>query len=71
MITEVQLGSIQTYGTLSGYIYLHFPKYLCRQFNISPSTAFNIIYKNGKLILEQTKEDKEHAAQLGDSSTKG
>jgi len=58
----IPLGSIQTYGNLSGYIYLHLPQYLCRQFNISPSTAFDIIYKNGKLILEKTKEDKDESA---------
>lgn len=65
MVTEVQLGSIQAYGTLSGYIYLHLPQYLCKQFGISPSTSFSVTYRDGKVILEQIKEDKENAAQLG------
>jgi len=61
MVTEVQLGSIQAYGTLSGYIYLHFPQYLCKQFGISPSTSFYVVYKDGRLILEQIKEEKDES----------
>lgn len=67
MVTEVQLGSIRAYGTLSGYTYLHLPQYLCKQFGISPSTAFSVTYKDGKIVIEQIKEDKD-ATQLGDSS---
>ncbi|MBA7711056.1 hypothetical protein ES703_120008 [subsurface metagenome] len=62
MVTELQLGSIQAYGTLSGYIYLHLPQYLCKQFAISPSTSFSVTYKDGKIVIEQIKEDKENAA---------
>ena len=54
--TETPLGSIKTYGTLSGYIYLHIPQYLCKHFKITPSTAFSIIYKDSKVVLEQQKE---------------
>lgn len=59
MVTELQLGSIQAYGTLSGYIYLHLPQYLCKQFGISPSTSFSVSYKDGKIVIEQIKEDKD------------
>ncbi|GAJ15741.1 unnamed protein product [marine sediment metagenome] len=58
---EIPLGTIKAYGSLSGYIYLHLPQYLCKQFGISPSTAFSITYKDGKVILEQVKEDKDAA----------
>ena len=59
MVIEFKLGRIKTYGTLSGYIYLHIPKHLCRQFEVKPSTAFSAIYRDGKLILEQVKEAKD------------
>lgn len=54
--TGILVGNIKTYGTLSGYVYLHIPQYLCKQFNIAPSTLFTIIYKDGKVVLEQQKE---------------
>jgi len=60
-VIEIPLGSIQAYGTLSGYIYIHLPQYLCRQFNILPSTSFSVIYKDGKIVIEQIKEDKDAA----------
>lgn len=53
---EIPLGTIQVYGTLSGYIYLHIPSYLAKQFKITPSTSFSIIYKDSKVVLEQRKE---------------
>lgn len=56
---EIPLCNINAYGTLSGYIYLHLPQYLCRQFGISPSTSFSVTYKDGRLILEQIKEKKD------------
>jgi len=62
MVTEVQLGSIQAYGNLSGYIYIHLPQYLCKQFGISPSTFFSVTYKDGKVVIEQIKEDKDVTA---------
>jgi hypothetical protein len=58
MVTEFKVGRIKTYGTLSGYIYLHIPRHLCQQFGINPSTAFSVVYRDGKLILEQVKESK-------------
>ncbi len=58
---EIPLGSLKAYGTLSGYTYLHFPKYLCKQFGILPSTSFSVIYKDGRLILEQIKEEKDES----------
>jgi len=59
MVTELQLAKIKTYGTLSGYIYLHLPQYLCRQFGISSATHFVAIYRDGELILKHIKEDKD------------
>ncbi|KKN87056.1 hypothetical protein LCGC14_0263260 [marine sediment metagenome] len=59
--TEITLGTIKPYGTLSGYIYLHLPQYLCKQFGISNLTSFSIIYKDGRVILEQIKEDKDES----------
>ncbi|GAH78298.1 unnamed protein product, partial [marine sediment metagenome] len=56
---ETPLGTIKAYGTLSGYVYLHIPQYLCKQFNVIPSTVFSITYKDGKIVLEQQKE-KQH-----------
>ena len=64
---EIPLSNIKAYGSLSGYIYLHFPQYLVKQFGISPSTSFSVTYKDGKVILEQIKEGKD--AQLGDNTT--
>lgn len=63
---EIPLGTIKAYGSLSGYIYLHFPQYL-KQFGISPSTCFSVTYKDGKVTLEQIKEDKD-ATLVGDST---
>lgn len=54
--TEITLGTIRAYGTLSGYIYLHLPSYLVKQFKISPSTSFSVIYRDGKIVMEQQKE---------------
>ena len=59
MVTELNLGTIQTYGTLSGYVYLHLPQYLVRQLDILPATRFSIIYRDGRLVLEQVKEEKD------------
>ncbi|HUV52322.1 MAG TPA: hypothetical protein VMW64_04520 [Dehalococcoidia bacterium] len=53
---EIPLGTIKTYGTVSGYIYLHIPNFIAKQFNITPSTCFFIIYKDSKIVLEQKKE---------------
>jgi len=60
-MTEFKVGKIKTYGTLSGYVYLHIPQYLVRQFEISPLATFSVIYRDGKLILEQIKEVKDAA----------
>jgi len=58
-VIEIPLGSVQAYGSLSGYVYLHIPQFLCKQFGIVPSTSFSMTYKDGKIILEQIKEDKD------------
>ena len=55
-VIEIPLGTIQTYGTLSGYVYLHIPRFLCKQFGVNPATVFDALYRDGKLILEQVKE---------------
>ena len=54
---EIPMGKIQTYGTTSGYIYLHIPAYLCRQFGIRPATFFSVVYRDDRLVLEQVKKD--------------
>ena len=69
--TIITLGTIKPYGTLSGYIYLHLPQYLCKQFGISKSTSFSIIYKDGRVILEQILEDKKDYYQSYDKSFSG
>jgi len=56
---EIPLGTIKPYGSLSGYVYLHFPQYLVKQFGLSPSISFAVTYKDGRIILEQIKEDKD------------
>lgn len=53
---EIPLGNIKAYGTVSGYIYLHIPKYIAKQFNITRSTVFSIIYRDSKIVIEQRKE---------------
>lgn len=58
MVTEFKAGKIKTYGTLSGYIYLHIPQHLCEQFEIKRSTTFDVLYRDGKLILQQVKEER-------------
>lgn len=58
-MVSLNLGTLKTYGNLSGYVYLHFPRFLCKQFEIIPSTVFVVSYRDGKLILEQVKEDKD------------
>jgi len=55
----IPLGSIKTYSTLSGYIYLHLPQYLCKQFGITSATQFSISYRDGKIIIEQAEAKKE------------
>lgn len=50
---EIPLGTIETYGTLSGYIYLHISQHLCKQFGIQPKTVFIAYYSDGKLVLKQ------------------
>lgn len=63
MVTALNLGTIKTYGNLSSYTYLHIPQHLCKTFGIAPSvTTFAVSYRDGRLILEQVKEDKENAA---------
>lgn len=59
---EQTLGTIQTYGTLSGYIYLHLPEYICKAFNIQPKSKFTAVFCDGKIILKQEVED---ATKLG------
>lgn len=60
MVVEINLETIKTYSTLSGYIYLHIPQHLCKQFSIAPKTAFVAFYKDGKLMLVQ-QDSKEEA----------
>ena len=70
MVTQLNPTTIQTYGNLSSYVYLHIPQSLCKQFGIVPSSQFAVSavsYRDGRLILEQIKEDKD--AQLGAGST--
>lgn len=56
MVTEIVLGTLTTYGTISGYIYLHVPQYLCKQFNIKPKAKFIALYRDGDLLIKQVKE---------------
>lgn len=56
---QIPLGTIQAYANLSGYIYLHIPNYVAKQFNITPRTKFTITYRDGKIVLEQKKEGKQ------------
>jgi len=58
---EIPLGAVKAYGSLSGYVYLHLPQYLCKQFGLSASTSFAVTYKDGRLILEQIKEEKDES----------
>ena len=53
---EIPLGTIKAYGSTSGYIYLHIPSWIAKQFDIISSTSFSIIYRDGKIVLEQKKE---------------
>jgi len=70
MVTGLSLGTIKTYGNLSSYSYLHLPQHLCKMFDITPSvTIFAASYRDGRLILEQIKEDKD-AALVGNNFTK-
>lgn len=50
---QVPLATIQTYGTLSGYIYLHLPSHIVKTFGIKPKTAFAIVYSDGRIIIRQ------------------
>jgi len=65
---EIPLGTLKAYGSLSGYIYLHLPQYLVKQFGLSSSTSFAVTYKDGRIILEQIMEEKD-ATLLGNSTT--
>lgn len=53
---EIPLGTIKAYGTVSGYIYLHIPSWMAKQFNITPSTQFSIVYRDSRIVIEQRKE---------------
>jgi hypothetical protein len=66
IISGLVLGSIQTYGTRSGYFYLHLPQHICKQFNITPTKKFSIICVDGKIILEE-----EDNVSLGTETAKG
>jgi len=55
-IIEIPLGTIKAYGTRSGYIYLHIPSHIVKHFNITPATSFSIMYRDGKIVIEQKKE---------------
>lgn len=47
------LATIQAYGTLSGYIYLHLPSHIVKAFSIKPKTVFAIVYSDGRIIIRQ------------------
>ena len=53
---QIPLGTIQAYANLSGYIYLHIPNYIAKQFNITPCTYFSVVYRDGNVVIEQKKE---------------
>lgn len=55
-VIEIPLGTIKAYGTTSGYIYIHIPSWIAKQFNITPFTHFSITYRDGKIVIEQKKE---------------
>ncbi len=55
---QIPLGTIKAYGSTSGYIYLHIPSWIAKQFNITRSTSFSVTYRDGKILLEQKKEGK-------------
>ena len=56
---EIPLGTIKAYGSTSGYIYIHIPNWIAKQFDITRSTFFSVIYRDGKVVLEQKKEGKQ------------
>jgi len=56
---EIPLGTIKAYGSLSGYIYIHIPSWMAKQFDITHSTSFSVIYRDSKIVLEQKKEGKQ------------
>ena len=62
---QVVLATIQTYGTLSGYIYLHLPNHICKAFDIKPKTPFAIVYSDGRVIIRQ---EVSHAIFVGNSA---
>jgi len=54
------LCTIQAYANLSGYVYLHIPNHVAKQFNINSGTNFTISYRDGKIeIVQQRKEENE------------
>lgn len=56
-ITEIVLGTIQAYANLSGYVYLHIPKHVAKQFNINSGTNFTISYRDGKIVIVQQRKE--------------
>ena len=57
---EIMLCTIQAYANLSGYVYLHIPNHVAKQFNINSGTNFTISYRDGKIeIVQQRKEENE------------
>jgi hypothetical protein len=67
-LNAVTVCQVKTFGNSSGYIYLHFPQWLCKQFEIKKGDVFAVRWVDGKLILEQCKENK-NASQLGAKQT--
>ena len=62
MTTEAPIAIIYPYFRTSGYVYLHIPKRLTIECEVTSGTRFVAFSKDGKVILEQIKEDKENAA---------
>lgn len=53
VISGVILGNIKPYSTPNGYIYIHIPQYVCKQFNITPAKLFTIICVDDKIVLKE------------------
>jgi len=56
---EAPIAVIYPYFRTSGYVYLHIPRRLTTQCGITSGVRFVAFIKDGKVILEQIKEDKD------------
>jgi hypothetical protein len=52
-MAELKLGTIKTFATLSGYIYLHLPTHVCKNLGIGAKAPFKMTWCDGVLIITQ------------------